>query len=49
MEKYSKENGNKIINEMNEFYNENYEDNIDKLDNYICKYYYSTNSNKNDN
>ena len=43
------ENGNKIINEMNEFYNDNYEDNLDKLDNYICNYYYSTNSNKNDN
>ena len=49
MEKYSKENENKIINEMNEFYNDNYEDNLDKLDNYICNYYYSANSNKNDN
>ena len=49
IENYSKENGSKIINEMNEFYNENYEDNIDKLDNYICNYYYSANSNKNDN
>ena len=34
---------------MNEFYNDNYEDNLDKLDNYICNYYYSTISNKNDN
>ena len=46
---YSKENGNNIINEMNEFYNDNYEDNLDKLNNYICNYYYSTNSNKNAN
>jgi hypothetical protein len=49
MENYSKENLSKIIKEMNEFYNENYEDNLDKLDNYICNYYYSANSNKNDN
>jgi hypothetical protein len=49
IQNYSKENGKKIINEMNEFYNENYEDNIGKLDNYICNYYYSSNSNKNDN
>ena len=49
MENNIKENGSKTINEMNEFYNDNYEDNLDKLDNYICNYYYSTNSNKNDN
>ena len=48
IQNYSKENGNKTINEMNEFYNDNYEDNLDKLDNYICNYYYNTNSNKND-
>ena len=32
---YSKENGNNIINEMNEFYNDNYEDNksiVEKVD-----------------